>query len=43
LPKWSKNDHFFEVKKKSPKHYFFMPKAIFSYFRHNFAYLGQFS
>ena len=29
LPKWSKNEHFFEIKKKYPKHYFFASKAIF--------------
>jgi hypothetical protein len=30
LPKWSKNDHFFEIKKEVIKHYFSPPKAIFS-------------
>ena len=43
LQKMSKNDHFFEIEKKSWKQYFFMEKTILSYFKHTHVYLSGFS
>jgi hypothetical protein len=37
-----KNDHFFEIKQKSPKQYLIPKKEIFSHFKHIFVDLGEF-